>query len=193
MDTTQMLILVAVLVVALIIGLAAYTYYRRQESRRLKRRFGPEYTRAVHELGSESKAETELARREKRVQKFQIRPLSPADAAKYDHAWKVLQSRFVDNPREVVLQAGHLVRELMLKRGYPMTDFDRCAADLSVDHPTVVENYRAAQAIATRDERNTEELRKAVVYYRALFDELLEVSPVNEGVVSPRKPMEVSS
>ena len=193
MDTSQALIIVAVLVVALIVGLAAYSYYRRQESRRLKRRFGPEYTRAVHDLGSESKAESELARREKRVQKFHIERLTPADAAKYGHAWKVLQSRFVDNPREVVLQAGHLVRELMLKRGYPMTDFDRCAADLSVDHPTVVENYRAAQAIATRDERNTEQLRKAVVYYRALFDELLEVSPVSEGVISPRKPMEVSS
>lgn len=193
MDTTQTLIVVAVIVVALIVALAAYVYRRRQESRRLRERFGPEYSRAVRDLGSESKAEAELAQREKRVQKFQIRRLTPADAAKYSHAWKVLQSRFVDNPREVVLQAGHLVRELMLKRGYPMTDFDRCAEDLSVDHPTVVENYRAAQAIATRDEHNTEQLRKAVVHYRALFDELLEVSPVNEGVISPRKPMEVHS
>ena len=193
MDTTQTLVIVAVLVVALIIGLTAYFYHRRRESQRLKQRFGPEYNRAVRDLGSETKAEEELAKRERRVEKFNIRRLTPADAAKYGQAWKVLQSRFVDNPREVVLQAGHLVRELMLKRGYPMTDFDRCAADLSVDHPTVVENYRAAQAIATRDEHNTEQLRKAVVYYRALFDELLEVSPVNEGVISPRKTMEVSS
>ena len=127
------------------------------------------------------------------MRKFDVRTLTPADAQKYADAWKALQQRFVDEPREVVMQAGHLVREVMLKRGYPMTDFERCAADLSVDHPTVVENYRAAQAIATRDERNTEQLRKAVVYYRALFGELLEVSPVNAGVVSPRRPMEVSS
>ena len=193
MDTNQVLILVAVLLVGLIIGLAAWVYYRKQESHRLRKRFGPEYVRTVHHLGSRSKAEAELAKREKRVQKFHIRPLSAADAAKFGQAWKVLQARFVDNPREVVLQAGHLVRELMLKRGYPMTDFDRCAADLSVDHPTVVENYRAAQAIATRDEHDTEQLRKAVVHYRALFDELLEVSSVQEGVVSPRRPMEVSS
>lgn len=193
MDTTQTLIIVAVFVVALIIALAAWIYYRRTESQRLKKRFGPEYNRTVSDLGSASKAEAELAKREARVREFHIKRLTPADAAQYGHAWKVLQGRFVDNPREVVMQAGHLVRELMLKRGYPMTDFDRCAADLSVDHPTVVENYRAAQAIATRDERNTEQLRKAVVYYRALFDELLEVSPVNEGVVSPRRPMEVSS
>ena len=193
MDTTQTLIVVAVLVIALIIALAAWYYHRRRESQRLKRRFGPEYNRAVSDLGSTSKAEAELVKREERVRKFDIRPLTPADAAHYGNAWRVLQGRFVDNPREVVLQAGHLVRELMLKRGYPMTDFDRCAADLSVDHPTVVENYRAAQAISTRDERDTEQLRKAVVHYRALFDELLEVSPVNEGVVSPRTPMEVSS
>ena len=193
MDTTQTIIIVAVLVLALIVGLAAWSYHRRQESRRLRQRFGPEYKRAVHDLGSASKAEAELMKREERVRKFNIRPLAPADAEKFGHAWKVIQGRFVDNPREAVLQAGHLVRELMLQRGYPMTDFDRCAADLSVDHPTVVENYRAAQAISTRDERNTEQLRRAIVHYRALFDELLEVSPVNEGVISPRRPMEVSS
>ena len=193
MDTTQILVIVAVIGVALVVALAAWTYHRKKESQRLRNRFGPEYKRAVHDLGSAAKAEAELAKREERVRKFHIQRLTPADAAHYGQAWKVLQARFVDNPREVVLQAGHLVRELMLKRGYPMTDFDRCAADLSVDHPTVVENYRAAQAIATRDERDTEQLRKAVVHYRALFDELLEVSPVNEGVVSPRRPMEVSS
>lgn len=192
MDTQQLLIIVAVLLVAAIIGLAVWFYYRKRESDRLRKRFGPEYTRTVHDLGSRTKAEEELAKREKRVQKFHIHPLTPEDAARFGHAWKVLQARFVDDPREVVLQAGHLVRELMFKRGYPMTDFDRCAADLSVDHPTVVENYRAAQAIATRDEHDTEQLRKAVVHYRALFDELLEVSPVKEGVVSPRRPMEVT-
>jgi hypothetical protein len=155
MDTTQTLIIVAILVVALIVGLGAYFYHRRQESHRLRRRFGPEYDRALHDLGSTTKAEAELVKREERVRKFDIRPLTPADADRFGRAWKKLQSRFVDNPREVVVEAGQLVRELMLTRGYPMADFDRCAADLSVHHPTVVENYRAAQAIATRDERNT--------------------------------------
>src|SRR5262245_45748485 len=98
MDTTQTLVIVAVLAVALIIGLAAYFYYRRQATHRLRERFGPEYNRAVRDLGSETKAEAELAKREKRVQKFNIRRLTPADAAKYGHTWKVLQSRFVDNP-----------------------------------------------------------------------------------------------
>jgi hypothetical protein len=104
--------------------------------------------------------------------------LAPPDAARFTQAWNALQSRFVDDPKAVVVQADQLVRELMLKRGYPMGDFERRAADISVDHPTVVEIYRAAQAIAVRDQRgeaDTEELRKAVVHYRALFDELLEV------------------
>jgi hypothetical protein len=104
--------------------------------------------------------------------------LAPPDAARFTQAWNALQSRFVDDPKGVVVQADQVVRELMLKRGYPMGDFERRAADISVDHPTVVETYRAAQAIAVRDQRgqaDTEELRKAVVHYRALFDELLEV------------------
>jgi len=93
-----------------------------------------------------------------------------------------LQGRFVDNPKGVVIQADQLVRELMGKRGYPVADFEHRAADISVDHPAVVDHYRAAQAIALRDKRgeaDTEELRKAVVHYRALFDELLEVRVVN--------------
>jgi hypothetical protein len=104
--------------------------------------------------------------------------LAPAEAARFSEAWKDLQGRFVDNPKGTVVQADQLVRELMLKRGYPMGDFEHCAADISVDHPEVVAHYRVAQAIAVRDERgeaDTEELREAVVHYRALFDELLEV------------------
>jgi hypothetical protein len=113
--------------------------------------------------------------------------LVKADAARFTLAWNTLQGRFVDDPKEVVLQADQLVRELMLKRGYPVGDFERRAADISVDHPAVVENYRAAQAIAVRDQRaetNTEELRKAVVHYRALFNELLEVGDTDEGLVT---------
>jgi hypothetical protein len=116
-----------------------------------------------------------------------ITPLAPADAARFSQAWNALQSRFIDNPKGVVGQADHLVRELMVKRGYPMGDFERRAADISVDHPGVVTTYRAAQAIALRDERgeaDTEELRKAVVHYRTLFDELLEVKPTSTAHTS---------
>jgi hypothetical protein len=118
-----------------------------------------------------------------RIKRNSHTPLAPAEAAQFTQAWNALQSRFVDNPKGVVAQADQLVRELMLKRGYPMGDFERRAGDISVDHRTIVESYRAAQAIAVRDERgvaDTEELRQAVVYYRALFDELLEVNVAKE-------------
>src|SRR5580658_3604000 len=172
-------ILVAAVVVIALLALAAWVFSRKKkQSDRLQQRFGAEYGRTVGELGGRTKAEAELKAREKRVEDLTITPLAPAEAARFTQAWNALQSRFVDNPKGVVVQADQLVRELMLKRGYPMGDFERRAADISVDHPAVVETYRAAQAIAVRDQRgeaDTEELRKAVVHYRALFDELLEV------------------
>jgi hypothetical protein len=170
--------LAAVLIVVLIAAATWAWSRRKKQSERLRQRFGTEYGRSVDELGSRSKAESELKAREVRVEQLSITPLAPPDAARFTQAWNALQSRFVDNPKGVVVQADELVRELMLKRGYPMGDFERRAADISVDHPAVVETYRAAQAIAVRDQRgeaDTEELRKAVVHYRALFDELLEV------------------
>jgi hypothetical protein len=182
------IIVTGVLVVALVAVAAWFISRRRKQSQRLQERFGSEYGRAVDELGDRTKAESELRAREKRVEGLNITPLAQAEAAKFTLAWNTLQGRFVDNPKEVVLQADQLVRELMLKRGYPMADFERRAADISVDHPAVVENYRAAQAIAVRDQRaetNTEEFRKAVVHYRALFNELLEVRvPTDEGLVA---------
>ena len=180
MDTisTQTWIILGGVVVLVLIALAAWFSYHKKQSHRLKQHFGPEYGRTVDELGSRTKAESELKAREKRVEHFNIVPLAPSEAARFSEAWKVLQGRFVDDPKNAVVQADQLVRELMLKRGYPMGDFERRAADISVDHPAVVEHYRAAQAIAVRDgrgEADTEELRKAVVHYRALFDELLEI------------------
>ncbi|TMH64990.1 MAG: hypothetical protein E6H55_03335 [Betaproteobacteria bacterium] len=194
MDTLTWIVLAGVLVVA-VIALAAWLYYQKKQSRNLQKRFGPEYSRTVHELGSRTKAESELKARQKRVEHLNIVPLQPAEAARFSQSWKVLQRRFVDNPKGVVVQADRLVRELMLKRGYPMGDFAHRAADISVDHPSVVENYRAAQAIALRDERGeatTEDLRKAVVHYRALFNELLEARAGKE-VVTERKLKEVQS
>ena len=172
--------IVAILLIALVIAVVAWLIVQRQRSLRLKRRFGPEYDLTVSEFRSQGKAEAELLTREKRVARLQIVPLTPADAFRFSQAWNALQGRFIDSPKGVVSEADHLVRELMAKRGYPMGDFESMAADISVDHPTVVSTYRAAQAIAVRDARgeaDTEELRKAVIYYRTLFDELLGVAP----------------
>jgi len=171
--------LIAALVILVAIAAIIWAVAKQQRSLKLKRRFGPEYDRAVNEFGR-SKAEAELRTREVRVAGLNIIPLTAADAARFSAAWRALQSRFIDSPKGAVFEADSLVRELMVKRGYPMADFERRAADISVDHAGVVATYRAAQAIATRDQRgdaDTEELRKAVVHYRTLFDELLEVTP----------------
>jgi len=172
----QTQLLLTVVVIALI-AVGGYLLYRRTQSDRLKTRFGPEYGRAVQELGSQDKAEAELRAREVRVQKLRIVPLRPEDAKHFVGAWNDVQRRFVDDPKIAVAQADELVRELLMKRGYPMADFEHRADDISVDHPQVVNNYRAAHAIAERDRNgssNTEELRQAVVHYRALFAELLD-------------------
>jgi hypothetical protein len=169
-------VIAAVLLIALLVGVVAWLVMQKQRTLTLKQRFGPEYDLTVSELGSRVKAEAELTSREKRVAGFSVVPLTPADAVRFTQAWSALQGRFIDNPKGVVLDADHLVRELMAKRGYPMGDFEHRAADISVDYPGVVAAYRAAQEIAARNERgeaDTEELRKAVVHYRTLFDELL--------------------
>ncbi|HET9388317.1 MAG TPA: hypothetical protein VFO44_01595 [Steroidobacteraceae bacterium] len=176
-------VIVALVVIALIVLAWRLTLEARQrQSRRLQQRFGPEYARLLAERGDRTKTEAELRAREKRVEKLTIVALSPEDKAKFSDAWSALQARFVDNPESVVLEADRLVRDLMVKRGYPMGDFERRAADISVDYPRVVEAYRSARAIAVRaqgGEASTEELRKAVVYYRTLFAELLEVPHVS--------------
>jgi FtsZ-interacting cell division protein ZipA len=187
-DTQTWIILAGVVVLALV-AVGAW-FYRRNQSHKLQDRFGPEYDRTVTELGSRTKGESELKAREKRVEKLDILPLAPSEVARFSEAWQALQSRFVDNPKGVVVQAEQLVRELMEKRGYPMGDFERRAGDISVDHPDVVANYRAAQAIAVREQRgsaDTEELRKAVVHYRALFDELLEVREPRQEINAEKR------
>jgi len=188
-DTQTWIILAGIVVLALI-AVGAWFFYQKKQSHKLQERFGPEYDRTVSELGSRTKGESELKAREKRVERLEILPLAPSEAARFSEAWKALQGRFVDNPKGVVVQAEQLVRELMEKRGYPMGDFERRAGDISVDHPDVVANYRAAQAIAVRDQRgsaDTEELRKAVVHYRALFDELLEVREPRQEIIAEKR------
>jgi hypothetical protein len=183
MDTN--LILIGVVILALI-AVAGWLILRKRETQTLEKRFGPEYDRAVEELGSRPKAEAELKARQKRVEQLHIVPLAPAEARRFSDSWRALQGRFVDNPKGVLAEADQLVRELMQQRGYPVGDFDRRAADISVDHPAVVDHYRAAHDIALRDRHgdvDTEGMRQAVIHYRALFAELLEVEepkPVRE-------------
>ena len=173
MDTTVVVVLVVALALA---GIAFYFFRRRMV---LRQRFGAEYERVVQAAGSPMRAEAELEARAQRVSKYQIHPLSPDDGQRFSAAWRQLQGRFVDDPDGAVHEADRLVTDLMATRGYPMTDFDRRAEDLSVDHPEVVNHYREAHQIATRgdgrDRATTEDLRQAVMHYRALFEELLEV------------------
>jgi hypothetical protein len=176
--STSEIILAVVLVLIAVVAITTISIYRRRQSQRLKARFGTEYGRTVQQLGGESKAEAELRQREARMAKLTIRPLTATEAERFHDAWTRLQGRFVDDPHSTVAEADKLVTELMVARGYPMSDFDRRAADISVDHPRVVDAYRSAQLIAVKDRRgeaDTEELRKAIVHYRSLFADLLEV------------------
>lgn len=190
MDSLNTTTLAAVIVVAVIlIAAIAWFAYSANQSKRLKQRFGPEYDAVVGRIGK-AKAEAELKRREQRVKSFEIVPLASADAARFSQAWTRIQGSFVDDPKGVLIEADRLVRELLAKRGYPVADFELRAADISVDHPIVVNNYRAAQRIVSLDQRgeaSTEDLRKAVVHFRALFDELLGSTKVHDQVTPPTK------
>ena len=177
------LIWVLVVVAVLVIGAAvAWTLTNRKRSERLSQRFGPEYERATAEVGDRRKAESELEAREKRVSQLEIRPLSAADQGRFSDDWRSVQARFVDDPPGAITEADRLVAQVMEARGYPVGNFEQRAADVSVDHPHVVENYRAARAIADRHrfgEASTEDLRQAMVHYRALFEDLLETQTAN--------------
>jgi hypothetical protein len=174
----------AVVVVAVLIAIAViYSRNQRAARARLRQRFGPEYERTVHEQGSERRAAAQLADRQDRVERFNIRDLEPAERERFANQWNALQLRFVDSPRGAVAEADDLIVLLMQTRGYPMSDFEQRAADLSVHHPIVVDNYRTAHAIALRlrgGDASTEDLRKAMIHYRALFDEMVRVIPSEE-------------
>lgn len=175
MDNNTLILLGLVALVVVIALVALVT--RRRKSAALRDTFGPEYAHAVETHGSVAKAEAELALRQKRVSKLEIRPLPEADRRNFAAAWRDSQARFVDNPGAAVKDADRLVKDVMQARGYPMGDFEQRAADISVDHPRVVENYRSARAIAQANERgeaSTENLRQAMVHYRTLFQDLLE-------------------
>ena len=150
---------------------------RLGRSKRLRDAFGPEYDRTVDEAGSRSEAEAELRDRRKRHEQLDLRPLAPEAREGYLEQWRSTQERFVDDPRGATMEADHLVLDVMRARGYPVEDFDRRAADISVEYPELVGSYRSAHAIAgwqSVGEATTEDLRRAIRHYRALFDELLE-------------------
>ena|SRR5437867_2519230 len=181
---TVLIVVVALAVIAL--AIVAWIVIQKTRTNRLRGRFGPEYDRTVREIGDRRKAEQELEARQKRVEKLTLKPLSAEQRQRFGREWAAAQARFVDDPKAAVADANRLVKEVMQARGYPMGDFEQRAADISVDHPRVVSNYRSAREIASRCETgkaSTEDLRQAVVYYRALFEELLE-TPQVVGVAS---------
>jgi hypothetical protein len=173
MDVWVWIAIVAAVAVAVVL-IALWAASRRKQTARLQEDFGPEYERAVEEAGSRRRAESELSDREKRREELDIRPLAPGARDRFADRWRTVQERFVDDPQGALKDAHVLVVEVMRERGYPTDDFEQRAADVSVDHPHVVENYRSAYAISERDDADTEEQRRGMVHYRALFDELLE-------------------
>ena len=186
MDPKLIALAVAVVLV-IVVAVALYMRKRKNTTAELRDRFGPEYDRAVRQHGSERKAEAKLADRETRVEMLKIRDLDLTERERYLAQWQTVQSRFVDFPKGAVTEADELVSSLMQTRGYPVTDFDQRAADISVDHPRVVENYRSAHTVAlrlNRGEASTEDLRTAMIHYRSLFDELVQVQVPGEKRVA---------
>jgi hypothetical protein len=167
---------ILIIVAVLAITFAVLMYLQNERTKRLRGQFGPEYDRLVRDRGNNRKAEAELLKRQKRLERLHIRELNQAEIDRFSNSWRAIQTQFVDTPREAVAQADRLIRDVMATRGYPMIDFEQCVDDVSVDHPHVVENYRRAHDIAVRDSKgqaNTEDLRQAMVHYRALFEDLL--------------------
>lgn len=163
-------VLVAVAVIV-VVALVVWQALRARRTRTLQGRFGPEYDRTVDRADGRREAEADLAARAKRRDELDIRPLPTASRDRYVEEWQHVQARFVDDPRGAVQEADTLIQSVLRERGYPVDDFDQRAADISVDHPQVVENYRNGHRLSTGD---TEEQRQAMVHYRALFDELVE-------------------
>ena len=176
LTTTELTAIIAVIVIV-VAGIAVFFFLRKRRTQKLRGKFGDaEYARALKERGDRRQAEAELAKRAERVESFHIRPLVAADRTRFVDAWRGIQTRFVDDPAGAVVQADQLLGDVMSTRGYQMGDFEQRAADISVDHPAVLQNYRAAHEIAlrqTKGQANTEDLRQAMIHYRALFEDLV--------------------
>jgi hypothetical protein len=183
MNREQLLAVVILCLVAIVV--VGFLVHRKRHSERLRACFGPEYDRVVRQEGGVRQAEGVLEFRQKRLEKLAIHPLSTEQQAAFELRWNEVQSQFVDDPKGAVTIADRLVTEVMLVRGYPMSDFEQRVADISVDHPVVVDQYRAAHAIALRHDQgqaSTEDLRKAMVHYRALFQDLLAGQPIQKEI-----------
>ena len=181
MNNTYLIIAVVLVLVVIMGAILVPILTRRRRSQGFKNKFGPEYDRTVQTSGNEKKAQAELNERRKHVDTLNIRPLSVDERERYLAEWKAVQSKFVDQPGQATVEAGHLIMEVMQARAYPVSDFEQRAADISVNYPALVSNYRAAREIASKNEQqqaNTEELRQAVIYYRSLFEELLGTEAV---------------
>jgi FtsZ-interacting cell division protein ZipA len=181
----RILILVIAVAVAFVI-VAAILIVRQRRSKHLKQQFGPEYDRTVAEHGDSRRAEAVLINREKRVEKFALKPLSPSDRERYSEDWAAIQRRFVDDPSNAVNQADSLVNTVMFARGYPLGEAEERASDISVNYPSLVQNYRSARIVMknhSQSQASTEDLRLAMVNFRSLFDELLE-SPTHQRIAS---------
>ena len=176
LSTTELALIIA-LAVIVVAGIAAWIFLRKRRTARLRTQFGSaEYARAVKEDGSRRHAEAGLTERTARVESLNIRPLAPGDRARFVESWRRIEARFVDGPGGAVTEADQLLGDVMSTRGYPVSDFEQRAADISVDHPLVLENYRTAHEIAlrqTKGQANTEALRQAMIHYRTLFEELV--------------------
>lgn len=186
----RLIALLTGLIVILAVLAWLYVRNRRSATADLRKKFGPEYERAVLTHGTERKAEAKLSDREKRVEKLNVRDLDSTEHERFSKQWQAVQSRFVDSPKGAVAEADDLVSLVMKARGYPVADFDQRAADISVDHPRVVENYRLAHQIALRigkDAATTEDLREAMIHYRALFEELVQVPVAQAPLAIERK------
>lgn len=181
--STQLIVAAVVLVVIVVIAVAAFVHYRKTRTLAFRNRFGTEYDRAVLAHGSSHKAEAKLADRQTRVEALKIRELGVTERDRFIAEWNAVQSRFVDHPKAAVTEADDLINALLEARGYPKANFEQRAADISVHYPHVMENYRGAHSIAARlgsDEATTEELRSAIIQYRAIFDDLVQVKTPSE-------------
>jgi hypothetical protein len=177
MDQTY-IIIIAVVVLVIIGGILGLIFARHRKAGNLQERFGAEYDHTVEVMGDKKKAQAELNERQKHVDALAIRSLSAAERERYLADWTAVQSKFVDEPGQAIVDADRLIMEVMQLRAYPVADFEQRAADLSVTYPALVSNYRAARSIAIKNEQHqadTEELRQAMIYYRSLFEELLEL------------------
>ena len=189
MDTTTLTV-VTIVILAVVAAVVGWTLMRRQRTESLRRQFGPEYEYTLEEIGDQRRAEEELEERQKRMKALEIHPLSTGQRGQFAEAWRVTQARFVDEPVVAVREADRLITEVMEARGYPVGDFEQQAADISVDHPAVVTNYRAAHDIALLNERGeatTEDLRQAMVHYRFLFEDLLHTEESEREVAAMRR------